>query len=405
MYVQEIANEFVASDVFKSGRNNVQNLALAQEALKKGEYVIGGYGGDGHYRSGLQLMSDFINGQSDGFQFRGSYKDVPTKQMIEHFGKMDNPYNKFDRTATVPRMEVENWIRGNATPEVAQDLIARGYADTPISYKRYSLQDESEYNADMLNKQMRYGLGLQQSALNQQRGLINQMKINEKSQENAALSSDGPWFDRNNGTPRVGFAADFKPNKDEDYMINSLGVKLSDYNQGGQLTFTRYNTLHDTAKSYVRNKAGIGAKGGTAQEAIILKNGGHVLNLANIPHVVDSVDGDIYLPNADKGNSGRRNRGDGFTKATIRIPKSGADALGLYNDHWWKLSDTDKGRGLYTEDPKTGDLIFKDVYIPLKGIYFDQEFNRLMLKNSMGQKAANDLMDSSGGVDFESFDI
>lgn len=405
--VQDLSNEFLGSELYTRGSNNTKNFLLAQEALKKGEYVIGEYGANGKYQSGIQSMADFINGKSDSFSFRGSYKEVPTAKMIDHFSKMDNPYNKFDRSATVPRREIEAWIRANSTPEVANDLIARGYADVPISYKRYSIQDEMNFNSDEALKAQRLNLMQSQIGLNAQRSVLNQQKIAENAQNAADSQGSGggaAWFTKYKGTPLAPVQEVFKPNKNEDYSISTLGTTLADYSQDGQLKFTERNVLTDTGKSYVRNKAGIGDKGGTVSEAILTKNGGHVLKLGQVPHVVESVDGNIYLPTADiqsvPNGIEQRKRGDGFTKATLRVPKSAADALGLYNDNWWIFpnTDTDKGRGIYTEDKKTGDLIFKDVLIPLPGIYYDQEFNRLMLKNSMGQKAANEYSDTGSGV-------
>lgn len=408
--IKEIQNEFLASPIYKRGIQNLNNYTLAQSALSKGEYIVGGRDANGAYRSGRQMLADYINGNADTFVFGGSYKEPPLRDMIEYFGKQDNPYNKYDRNARVPRSEIENYIRSSATPEIAEDLIARGYADVPISYKRYSIQDEQNYNADLALKDMRYRTGQQQMGLNQQRSILNQQKIAENAKElQADSASGGTWFSEYRGTKPAPIKEVFRPVQGENYNIASLNANLKDFAPNGQIELTRRDVLTNTGKTYVRNKAGIGAKGGTAQDVIIPKNGGHVVNLSDVPHMVTEVDGNIYLPNGDIMNArGDRRTGHGFTKATIRIPKSAADAKGLYNENWWIIPDTDteKGRGILMEDKKTGDFILKDVYLPLYGIYNDAEFNRLMLKGSMGQKRANELSDAdSGGVDINEMDI
>lgn len=383
--VEERWNEFLGSEVFKTGINNARNLALAMQASQKGELLVGSMDADGKYTPGETEMAEFYNGKRDRFNFRSSYK-ADTGKIYDYFGKQDNPANKYDASATVPQQDIINYIRGNHDPLVAADMIARNYVPSNVPYKRYSLQDALKFDIDMGKDRIDIAYKLQQGQLNQLRGQKLQSEMNGGADGSGRTGMDiaiaGATSEQKSR---------FVSKPGENYTIGTLDRKLTDYvNSFGELDFMRMGLPADVMQKAVKNLSGVEV-GGKVSEMIFADNGGYVLPLSKVPHRVISVNGNIYAPKQELVARSEKKLANGFVKVKIGLSEDAAEDLKLYNDNTilWD-TDTEKGRGKYTRNPENSKELIFEGYVPVRGMLSNQMLDMFFTKNAMGQKYATD---------------
>lgn len=374
---QDQMSKLLASDEYLNGVANSQQVALAMEARRKGEYLVGGLDDKGAYRSGEQQMADYYAGKQDHYRFIKSYKPDTTK-VYEHFGKQDNPLNKYDNNAYVPQAEVLNFLRSSNDPLIVADMQARNYIPSKVPYKRYSLQDALKFNMDMEKDRIDIAYKQQSMGLSSLRA--------QKLQNELSGSVDGSgrtWMDIATGGATVADKKVFTPQEGEDYTISTIGKKLSDYAANGTLEFMRIGVPNDTMQKAVKGLSGV-TEGGSVPEMIFPDNGGFVLRLNQVPNRVVSVEGNIYAPPTELDAFKKGGRADGFVKARIAVSEDAAHQLGLYNTTLWD-TDTKKGRGKYTRDDKTNDMIFEG-YVPVRGMITNELLDLYGTKGALGGK-------------------
>ena len=376
--VEERWNEFLGSEVFKTGINNARNLALAMQASQKGELLVGSMDEKGKYTPGETEMAEFYNGKRDRFNFRSSYK-ADTGKIYDYFGKQDNPANKYDASATVPQQDIINYIRGNHDPLVAADMIARNYVPSNVPYKRYSLQDALKFNMDMSRDNQTMAYQRQQMELSKLRG--------QKLQNEMGGGADGSgrtWTDIAIGGATATQKTAFTPKEGEDYTISTLGKKLTDYAGNGTLEFMRIGIPNEPMQKAVRSLSGV-SEGGRVSEMIFADNGGYVLPLSKVPHRVISVEGNIYAPPSELNRFKQGGRSDGFVKVRIGLSEDAAEQLDLYDTDFFN-EDTAKGRGKYTRNPENSSEMIFEGYVPVRGMITNELLNLYGTKGAMGQK-------------------
>lgn len=379
---QQLA-EIQNSDVFINGITNSQHIALAMEARKKGEYLVGEMGQDGTYTAGEQQLADFYAGKRDSFRFSRSYKP-DTSKVYEYFGKQDNPLNKFDNSAFVPQAEVVNFLRSQNDPIVIADMAARNMIPGQVSYKRYSIQDAMKFNTDMAKD------NIDMQAKKQAMGL-NNLKAQKLQNELSGGGGTGglTFMNLSAGSALVSERTAFTPKPGEDYTLQTTGKSLTSYAGNGVLEFSKLGMPTKAIQDGVKALSGI-QEGGSVGELVFPYNGGGIMRLNQVPNRVVSIDGNVYAPSEELANYRSGMASDGFLKVKVAVSEKDADKLGMYNDNaiWWD-TDTEKGRGKYTRDPKTNELIFEG-YVPSKGLINNPLLDLLGTKNMMGTKYADD---------------
>ena len=413
---QKILSDFQNSDVYKRGKQNLTNISMALDAQKNGHNIIGGIDSNGKYRTGESMMSDFMAGKLESFNWSGSYKNDIGNSMLEHFSKLDNPINKFGFD-TVPLQEKAAFLSakyGN-DPLVLADYNARGGLNTPIPYKRYSLTDAQEYqdkrderlldrNIKIANEARKQQMFPYQVASEQANLTLKQQKIAENNGQSDSTSPS--FYDKVIGNMQLENRYEFKPAQGVNTQIKTLGLDLNDYSENGVLNVNKASIPQKNVQSAVASLAGFNGKDGQIKEGIVLQNGGGVIDFSKIPHTVVSVDGNFYSfgKQINRSSSGKVTNIDGnaFTKATIRLTEDEAKAAGLIEGTIWD-SSTQLGAGM--KEVKEGGMIVKDnglefeVLVPIKGLFKDKLIQQSLQGSFETKKVATEAYSSSTMID------
>ena len=390
-------------------QNATQNRAAvlaAQQAITEGKHIVGTAAADG-YRSGEQHLQDFLEGKSDSFSFKGSYKpDDDLKEFRDRFapGRLEH-----ERVAVSEEEKLAHLINKYGQ-EGGQDRYYRQYRMVPTYYKSSSLNAAIKFGQDNARfgmEQGRFGMEqgrfrMQQEDQSRQRELFGLQKQGlklsnaKKAQE---LSGDGA-----NGLP---FDTDFflYPTAKLD-LRHEAGVKKQLPYSGTDISRVRTlagRTLFGDAVQPIAQQLGLQrTKDGTytsgnIREAFSPDNGTGVFDLSKSQFTVQSIEPTLFYDPVDVTPAGLSPAGvNGYVRVKVQFNSdASATAAGLYNERWGWLPDgsTKAGTGNYVpnNDDNPANSRTATLMVPIGKV--DAQHNKPLMKaiqkETMGVSAAN----------------
>lgn len=411
MWLKNTLSDLTSSDLYSMGRRNTEYVAMAREAMKKSEDLVGTFDQNGNYISAESQLLNYMNGKSPTYEFKGSYKP-DTKAIYDYFGKMDNPNgSKFDRNAYVPDQEVQNMAISTMGGAKGMDMYHKYLRGRQVPYKRYSLEDQKLFNTDIANKNSMMQSRSANTAIARERLQLARDKQNKT--DDIPLTTA---FKKIIGNP-LG-ATTFEPFKgDANQRIDALGgTPVSDLMVPGPngavgLQFNKYSGLtigNDVAKS-----SGI-TKGAQLNQVIVPGANGGLANFGTIKHTIVKRDPNVYIdqPEAVRSTNGDVMPKRAFSKVTIRIDQQTAEQNSLFDDDGWGWSKKNEqlgvGKAARIVTRKTDGKEFKDlemdVYVPLSGFFENTDAQIRANKTFYGQKESNEIQESSFSTPYDNFD-
>ncbi|MCE7039235.1 hypothetical protein [Dyadobacter sp. CY312] len=398
-WLQNTTSQLQSSDLYNAAQQNKEMIAMAKEAIKKNHNLIGKLGPDGSYVTAEQEMLNYYSGAAPTFNFDGSYD--PKSSVIDHFGKLDNPYgSKYDQLASVPAEDVLGYLRSEKGDRAAQDLWFRDYKNKNVGYKKYSIEDKQMFDLGVMDKESAIASRAASTAANLAKA---------QNEEADKVNNAKTYNERTLGNPlTVNELVSFdKTTNIIDSAIPNLGIKVSDLFEKNAGKATIKMTKYDFSRgSEAANESvGItervvnGKKRYTGEIPGILTTDGSpkYVDLGKIKHTVIKSDPYIYLDGGDKVASttqgGPPKRAWKYYEVLIRKDDAPKDAVnGLKTEV--KKDKNGKGVEFYRIKGYTG----------LPDIWNNEMLNFDLSKQIGGQKQTNEIFNSAPSVEIADWD-
>lgn len=373
---QQVSTALQNSPFFQQALINRQNVEAARQAIQKGEVVVGKWDqSTGRLTTGESMLSQFLAGKADRFDYLGSYKPQDDVKPIRDVYAPGKP--SWEPTVA-PEDAVQNLLVSTYGYDVGMDKYARQYKGVPVMYKYDPIEKKTEFGWKAEDQQMQRGrYGMEQGRYQMAREgfaldqTLKGLRIAEKTQE------------LNGGTDAQGRAFIEREAAHANKMISIPNV-------GNMPGFSLHNDgveVMATSMGLQKTKDGI-YKGRFGK---VLTEKGDTVDLSGLSNVdVISIEPTQYFagmgPNGKFGKDG----GLGFARVTVKFSDPyQAEKLDLYNPNWGWLPDwqTEKGTGVY--NPDTGEATF---IVPTGNIdpRSNQPYNRALQQKNQGQKKANE---------------
>ena len=349
-FMQNANSALLQSDMYKRADQNRLSVEQAREAIKKGEVLIGGQlEGTNNYMPGEAMLSDFLSGKREVFDFHGSYKqedDMKTLRETYAPGKM--PWD----IVAVPEAQKLNFLIDTHGREKGMDKYYRQHMGTQVLYKYDPLNKAQEFEwkaEDQAMQRQRHGLAMQLG--NQQLGL-NQLRA-EKLKNDLTGKSDSSqaslWEQmRNEATNEFNIAVGGDPNNV--LPLYGMTVAKGDKLFADELGLQRINDKDGGFSISGLKKA--------------LTDKGDIFDLSNIKGSVIGIAPKLYYNAREAGPDGSFPNGQtGYARVTVKFNNPyEAEKLGLYDPNRvfggtgsTSMFDmqTGKGTGIYDPDTQT----------------------------------------------------
>lgn len=388
-WIQNTYAEMQSTDLFNNAQRNKEMISMAKSAIGKNHNLVGKVGNDGTYRTAEQDLLDYYSGAAASFSFNGSYD--PKSQVIDHFGKQDNPYgSKYDQSAAVPETDILNFLQAEKGGKEGMDLFYRNYRGRNIGWKKYSIEDKTLFDLDVEGKQ---------SMIDQRRASAAASLAKATQDKTTAENNAKTFFERTLSNPlSVESVGTFDP-KDEkgNVVIPGVGVKLGDI----ATTNAGKSSIEMTKLNFDRGSEAASASIGVTERVVngnkkysgslpgIITSGNkpRYIDLSNVKHTITKSDPYLYMDGADKLASGTQGgtpkRGWKYFEAIIR--KDDAKKIDV------------AGLPLETRETKDGKKVeFYRLkgYTGLPNIWNDNLMNFDLSKQIGGQKQTNEIFNS-----------
>jgi len=419
---QGVITRLTQSPLYQQATLNRQNVLAAQEAVKKGEYLVGHQAPtQSGYATGEQQLQDFLSGRADTFDFRGSYKpDDDLKSIREEYAP-----------------GVPSWIPTKASEDVklnrliqlhgqekGMDMYLRHYKDSDVLYKYDPAQKAIEFAMQQGRYQMDQGRYVREGVLANDRLKTNAV-TRKLSQAHIDKLNRESWSENPNETfdyTLLGKGSTHQltiaPDSQEGKKLPVSGIDLA---KTRRLVGT---TLFGNLSDAVAQQIGLGPKQetdlyydsafgsnkvrvqhygkGNVKEGFIDANGVHPIDLSHSDYVTTGFEPVLFMNprNIESGYLAKDAKGktisvpnhlkrdtNGFVKMTIRFKsKDDAAKAGVFSNT--TIGSVPKGAiGAYNKE--TRELTF---YGNIGHIDRGSNPNltNQMIKLQQGQKQANE---------------
>ena len=371
---QQVSTALRNSPFFQQALINRQNVEAARQAIQKGEVITGRYDDKtGKLISGESMLSQFLGGRADRFDYLGSYKREDDLKPLRDVYAPGKP--SWEPTAVSEQDKVNHLINVYGY-EVGMDKYYRQHKGVPTMYKYDPIEKKTEFGWKAEDQQMqkgRYGMEQGRYQMAKEGFALDQtlkgLRIAEKTQE------------LNGGTDAQGRAFIEREAAHANKMISIPNV-------GNMPGFSLHNDgveVMATSMGLQKTKDGI-YKGRLGK---VLTEKGDTLDLSGIGNVgVVSIEPTQYFtgmgPNGKFGKDA-----PGFARITVKFNDPyQAEKVDLYDPNWKFLPDwqTEKGTGVY--NPNTQEATF---IVPTGNINPDanRPYNRALQQKNQGQDKAN----------------
>lgn len=401
------AERLKQSPFYQQATQNRQNILAAQEARKKGEFIVGNRAPTGAgYQTGEQQLQDFLNGKADTYSFNGSYKpEDDLKPLREQYAPGKFPW---ERVAIDEDTKLNSLIDTHGE-QLGLDKYYRQHQGTQVFYKTDPITKMYDFQRDQGRYQMDIGrFGMEQTRLNRdgvrlnmavqdqsdqrllrgQQATLNNLKIKKATNELSGAGIDGKTFDykafAEGATDELTIAPDAEGSK----KLPLSGIDLSGVRR------LRGTTLFEGLPDIFLQQMGVtktktGYEGGTVKEGFIDSNGVYPIDLSKSRYQTVAVDPKVFIDprRIDAGNQRLQRGTKGFTRMTIQFAtKEDAINAGVFSN--WKVGSVPKGAvGAY--DKATRQLTF---YGNIGDVDRASNPNLInaAIKAQQGQKVANE---------------
>jgi hypothetical protein len=403
-------NEVVASDAYLTGVKNTAQVALAREAIKKGEVLLGSSDG-ANYSLGEKKLADYYEGKGN-FTFNGSYEPSKLgKEMRDYFGKIDNPKGKYSADSTVPPEQMQSFLAGINRPE-AIDYMNRNKGAS-FNYKTYSPEDAQLFKVDIQSKQ---------AAITNRNASTN--LINKKISEVGADIEGGneSFFSRTfkQGLGKVSSEISATLGNREvipgmtlmqmgspDRISKKQKLDLTAYDMGSVGKEILNNNGIQVAK-FSQGKLTPQDIASTPKKGFTMGTLARPINIEGLNVGVLSYDNKVYRPDGllDLNSGKHKNKdgtdyNDGLVKLKLILDSSGKEKLvtqmGKGSEKLLKMIPSTQNTGADGKIVDTPIYFEFEGFFPVKDITNNTQMNVRATKGSQGVKTANET-DYTGGI-------
>lgn len=398
-WMQGAATRLQSSPFYQQATLNRQNVLLAKQALQKGERILGS-DTPGGYVSGEQYLAQYINGQTDAFDLKGTYKPDTdaAKELREQYAPNRLPW---ERVAATPD-EVAAHLVSKYGAEVGRDLYERNFKGVPVYYRSDKItdavrfgQDNSRFNMEVGKYRMaqddqrmqRAAFGSSE-ALRRKQGQLLDAKIAETNRQGQGgrpydhylLSSPSEMVQLRHDPANPKQLA----NGVDLGKVNALaGVTL--YGNGDDI-LARQLGLQRTRDGYR----------GSFGQAFTTENGVNAINLKGVSYDILGVDSKAFYNPADFGpNADQRKPLNGYARVTLKFSPYEAEKAGLYDPNRLPWIDKNKPTSTFDSETRLGTSLYNPatgtatLYVPA-GDLRNPNFLKAMQRDEKGTKSANE---------------
>jgi len=403
--IMQMRDSYVSSGVFAKSNLNKMEMDKARKAIENKEALIGSMDKDGNYVSAEQMITDFQEGRTDGFRFRGAY-DASKVKPYEYFGKNYNPGGSKFVPSNVSEQDKLAFAQSSLNAEAGLDYYHKALKGRKIQWKADPIEDLEMFNLDKENKQAT----IEQKEASAVNSYANAAKLRADAEDKKDPAKGATYFDKqsrqNIGTVS---AKGYNPTAPSAAtVIKGIGVPVADLATtavGGKPQITMIKKPNIQGDDFADQVVGL-TKGtqkgqvrynGRLGEIFLLDKGGVNYDLNGIGQVVLSSDPNIYVDQKEDQTSTLENRrpSRAFKKYEVRLNKK-------------------EFRKKYPDEPDPGELksngMFDDKayylvtgYTPIPNWYKYDEVDRNITKGEAGQKVTNELFDTAN-VQIPTFD-